>query len=133
MLDLDHLQEMAATLRRNKLRAVLTAFGVFWGIFMLVLMLGTGNGLETGMMRDFSGTATNSFFVWTQRTSKPYRGLPRGRSIQLTNEDVAAIRQEIPDARRGAAQPARRLRQRQHGDPRHEVGGLQRAGRRPAD
>ena len=97
MFDLDHLQEIANALSRNKLRTALTAFGVSWGIFMLVLMLAGGSGLENGARRDFQGTATNSFFIWTQRTSKPWKGLPRGRSFELVNEDVTAIRQSIPE------------------------------------
>lgn len=97
MFDLDHVQEIANALSRNKLRTALTAFGVSWGIFLLVIMLAGGSGLENGARRDFQGTATNSFFVWTQRTSKPYKGLPRGRSFELTNDDVRAIRQSIPE------------------------------------
>lgn len=98
LIDLDHWQEIRATLLRNRLRTLLTAFGVFWGIFLLMVMLGSGAGLRNGVMRGFAGTATNSFFVWTQRTQKAYAGLPAGRRVQLTNADVLAIREKVPEA-----------------------------------
>src|SRR6185295_2272694 len=92
ILDVDHAREIWNALRGNKLRTVLTAFGVFWGIFLLMVMMGSGNGLETGAMQDFAGQAHNSVFMWGQRTSKPYKGFPVGRGIELTNEDVDAVR-----------------------------------------
>lgn len=98
MFDLDNWQEIYASLAKNRLRTALTAFGVFWGIFMLMLLLGSGRGLENGVNSDFTGSATNSFYVWTQRTSKPYRGLPAGRRFQLSNSDTEAIRREVPEA-----------------------------------
>ena len=97
MLDLDHAHEIWTTLRRNKLRTTLTAFGVFWGIFLLMIMLGSGTGLENGAFQGFADGATNSFFVWTQTTTKPYRGLPAGRNFSLDNADVAAIRAQLPE------------------------------------
>lgn len=98
MFDLDNWQEIYSSLAKNRLRTVLTAFGVFWGIFMLMLLLGSGRGLENGVNSDFSGSATNSFYIWTQRTSKPYRGLGPGRRFEMNNQDTAAIRREIPEA-----------------------------------
>jgi len=98
MFDLDHWREIYEVLSANKLRTFLTAFGVFWGLFMLMVMLGSGNGLENGVRKDFSDSATNSFFVWGRATTKPYRGLKIGRPIVLTNEDTAAIRAQVPDA-----------------------------------
>lgn len=98
LLDVDHLREIWNALRGNKVRTALTAFGVFWGILLLMLMMGSGNGLETGAMQEFAGSAHNSVFMWGQRTSKPYRGLPVGRQVQFTNEDVDAVRRKVPAA-----------------------------------
>src|SRR5688572_30259524 len=98
MFDLDRWNEIYATLSKNKLRTFLTAFGVFWGIFMLIIMLGSGQGLQNGVLKMFGGTTTNSFFMWTQTTSMPYKGLPRNRSFNFTNDDVEAIRKQVPEA-----------------------------------
>jgi putative ABC transport system permease protein len=97
LFDLDHWQEIKTAMLRNRLRTALTAFGVFWGIFLLMVMLGSGTGLRNGVTRGFSGGATNSFFIWTQRTQKPYRGMPAGRQIQLDNRDVTAVRDKVPE------------------------------------
>lgn len=96
MFDRDSWQEIFATIRKNKLRTILTCFGVFWGIFMLVIMIGSGRGLENGVTHDFAGSATNSFFVWAQRTSKPYKGMQPGRNFNYNNEDIKALKQ-IPE------------------------------------
>jgi len=92
----DSWQEIFATIRKNKLRTFLTMLGVFWGIFMLVIMLGSGNGLRNGIMNGFAGTATNSFFMWTQQTSKAYKGMKPGRNFNFTMSDAEALRQ-IPE------------------------------------
>ena len=84
MFDFDNWQEIFATIRKNKLRTFLTSLGVGWGIFMLVIMLGAGNGLKNGVMNDFKGTATNSFFMWTQKTTKAYKGMKPGAAIIST-------------------------------------------------
>lgn len=99
IFDLDHWAEIYESLRRNKLRTALTAFGVFWGILMLVLMLGSGEGLSNGIAKRFTGSATNSFFVWTRRTTEPYRGLPPGRTFELNNGDVEALQEQVPELR----------------------------------
>ena len=87
MIDLDKWQEIFNSIRRHPLRTILTALGVFWGIFMLVLLLGAGQGLQNGVEHEFRDDATNS--VWIRRgvTSVPYQGLPKGRRIKFTNED----------------------------------------------
>ncbi|MCG8480753.1 MAG: ABC transporter permease, partial [Spirochaetales bacterium] len=92
MFDSDTWQEIASSVKAHKLRTALTAFGVFWGIFMLVMLMGIGGGLEEGVLRNFSGSAVNSLYVWGERTSLPYRGLQPGRWVELTNEDTAALR-----------------------------------------
>jgi putative ABC transport system permease protein len=91
-MDLDSWYEIWSTLRKNKLRAVLTACGVFWGMFMLMVLLGLGTGLERGVVRSLGGMALHSVYVWSQRTSLPYRGLQPGRYVKLTNQDIAVIR-----------------------------------------
>jgi putative ABC transport system permease protein len=92
MMDLDRWQEIFFTLKQHKLRTALTAFGVFWGIFMLVIMLGAGQSLESGAINGFGGQ-TNTVFIWTGgKTQIPYKGLPTGRRIQLNDEDLAAVR-----------------------------------------
>jgi len=97
MFDIDRWQEILSALKKNKLRTLLTAFGVFWGIFMLIIMLGSGRGLKNGVTSDFGDFATNSCFMWTQRTSVPYKGFPRNRSFNFNNEDIKALRDNIPE------------------------------------
>lgn len=89
----DNWQEIFATIRKNKLRTFLTMLGVFWGIFMLVIMLGSGNGLRNGILKEFAGTATNSFFVWAQQTTKAYKGMKPNRSFNYTVADAEALKQ----------------------------------------
>jgi putative ABC transport system permease protein len=97
MFDLDRWQEIYQVLKKNKLRTFMTAFGVFWGIFMLVIMLGSGNGLENGVTQNFGDLATNSVFIWTQQTTIPYKGFPRGRRFNYQNSDIEALRNSIPE------------------------------------
>lgn len=97
MFDLDHWQEIWAALAKNRLRTLLTAFGVFWGIFLLVVLLGSGNGLSNGVTSGFSGMATNSVFVWAMRTSKPHAGLPAGRRIEFTDDDWQALASQLDE------------------------------------
>ncbi len=99
IFDPDLWQEIFHTLKKNKLRTFMTAFGVFWGIFMLIIMLGSGTGLEHGVTSGMGSFATNSMFVWTQRTSIPYKGFPRGRSFNFRNDDIEALRQNVPEIR----------------------------------
>lgn len=95
MFDSDRWSEIWNTLSRNKLRSFLTAFGVGWGIFMLIVMLGAGNGLSNGVNKAFAGWASNSAFVWTQPTSLPYKGFPRGRFFNFDNQDIELIRNKM--------------------------------------
>jgi putative ABC transport system permease protein len=89
----DNWQEIFATIRKNKLRTFLTMLGVFWGIFMLVIMLGSGNGLRNGVLKEFAGTATNSFFVWAQQTTKAYKGMKPNRGFNYNVGDAEALKQ----------------------------------------
>jgi putative ABC transport system permease protein len=95
LFDIDKLQEIYSTVRKNKLRTLLTGFSVSWGIFMLILLLGSGTGIENGVKAEFKNFATNSIWVHRGQTSKPYKGLQPGRRIQFTNEDYDNIRSSI--------------------------------------
>jgi putative ABC transport system permease protein len=97
MFDRDRWQEIYSTLKSNRLRTFMTAFGVFWGIFMLIIMMGSGRGLENSVFDGFQDFATNSAFIWTRQTTMPYKGLPRGRFWMFDNEDMKALRQNIPE------------------------------------
>lgn len=97
MFDRDKWMEILEALTANTFRTVLTAFGVFWGIFILVILLAAGNGLENGVKKGFSGMATNTMFMWSQTTSKPYKGLPQTREFNFKNGDVAALKENFPD------------------------------------
>ena len=99
MFDLDRWQEIYHVLKKNKLRTFLTAFGVFWGIFMLVIMMGSGDGLRNGVTQNFGDMATNSVFMWTQPTSVPYKGFTRGRRFYYENGDVGALQENVPEIR----------------------------------
>ena len=102
----DALQEILFTLKQNSLRTFLTGFGVFWGIFMLVLLLGAGEGLKHGIEESFSSDVRNSMWINGWKTSVPYKGLAHGRSIQLTEDDVGALKKSVPEIEMIAAEQA---------------------------
>lgn len=95
--DLDTWEEILSTITRNKSRSLLTAFGVFWGIFMLVEMLGGGNGMQDMLSKNFSGFATNSAFIFPGQTGKAYKGFRKGRTWNLETTDIEKLRQTIPE------------------------------------
>ena len=96
MLNKDRWNEILETLNANRFRTLMTAFGVFWGIMILVLLLALTNGLKNGVTKDFGDFATNSIFMWSQSTSKPYKGLPKGRRYNFKIDDVALLKEKIP-------------------------------------
>jgi putative ABC transport system permease protein len=96
---LDGLQEILFTLRQNKLRTVLTAFGVFWGIFMLVLLLGFGRGMQNGVYEDFGSDVLDFIIVWSGDTCIAYHGMGPGRHIRLDDSDVEALRNQVSGIR----------------------------------
>jgi putative ABC transport system permease protein len=96
-LDADKWQEIFHALKKNKLRTFFTAFGVFWGIFMLIIMLGSGKGLNNGTSQGMGDLATNAMFMWTQQTTVSYKGFPRGRRYHFDNEDTQALRDNVPE------------------------------------
>lgn len=99
LFDIDKWSEIWQTLQRNKSRSLLTAFGVFWGIFMLTLLLGGANGFQALLQKNFDGFAQNSYFMMTGKTTKPYKGFQVDRTWMFHLNDLAAIRKEIPEVR----------------------------------
>ena len=99
MFSKDTWSEILEALTANWFRTLLTSFGVLWGIFILVILLAAGKGLENGVKQGFGGMATNSMFMWTQTASKPYKGLPKGRRYNFKTGDVEAIKQNVPNLR----------------------------------
>jgi len=97
MFDLDKWHELVVTLGKNKLRTALTALGVFWGIFMLIVMLGFGSSLEGGVKKNMFGFASNAVYVWARSTSIPHQGLPPGRRVSFTNDDIEVLRKRVPE------------------------------------
>jgi len=95
LFDLDRWQEIWQTITKNKLRSILTAFGVFWGMFMFVAMMGAGAAFEKGVMGGVEGFATNSCFFFADKTSVAYNGFRKGRQWNLKTEDYAAVKQKV--------------------------------------
>lgn len=91
-IDIDTCEEILITITRNKTRSLLTAFGVFWGIFMLVALIGGGQGMQEELKSQFEGFATNSGFIAAQKTSEAYKGFRKGRWWDLEMEDVDRVR-----------------------------------------
>ncbi len=96
MFDIDIWQEILSTIKKNKLRTFLTGFAVAWGIFMLMILLGAGNGLSNGVGSNFEGNAINAMWIWSRETSMPYAGFQSGRSIQLDMDDFDEV-SKMPD------------------------------------
>lgn len=96
MFNRDSWDEILESISANWFRTLMTAFGVFWGIFILVILLAAGNGLGNGVKQGFSGLATNSMFMWSQRTSISYKGLNKGRRFTFKLGDVDALKENVP-------------------------------------
>ena len=111
MFNKERWSEILEALNANRFRTLLTAFGVFWGILILVLLLAMTTGLRNGVTSDFGDFATNSIFMWGQSTSKPYKGLPKGRRVQFKLEDVAMLKEQMPELK--------------YVSPRNQLGGYQ--------
>lgn len=96
MFDRDKWAEVIQVLSNNPFRTAATAFGVMWGIMMLIVMMGSGQGLQNGVTANFS-RVTNCMFIWTQSTTKPYAGFKQGRSFNLRSSDVEFLRSNVPE------------------------------------
>lgn len=97
MFDFDNFREIWSTIKKNKLRTFLTGFSVAWGIFMLIVMLGAGNGLRNGIAYNFRNMATNSVEAWTRYTTKPWKGIQENRSLWFKNEDLTDLKRDFPE------------------------------------
>jgi len=95
LFDIDTWQELYDSISKNKIRSILTMVGVWWGILLLIGLLGSAKGIENKFNRLFGDFATNSVFVWTQSTSKPFKGFQEGRRVRLTLTDVRKIEENI--------------------------------------
>ena len=95
--DIDRFTEIWETLSRNRSRSLLTGFGVFWGIFMLLSLMGGGQGLKAMLTGVLSGFATNSGFIVPGETSMPYKGFRSGRTWSMNLSDIEKLRQSIPE------------------------------------
>ena len=96
-IDLDTYREILDTLTRNKSRSFLTGFGVFWGVFMLVALIGGGQGLKEMLNKNFDGFATNMVMIWPQQTTKPYKGFRKGRWWSMDYKDIDRLHQRVPE------------------------------------
>lgn len=96
-IDIDTYREIIDTLTRNKSRSLLTGFGVFWGVFMLIFLIGGGNGIKEMLTNNFAGFATNTAMVWTRPTTKPYKGFRKGRYFTLAENDMERLKQQVPE------------------------------------
>ncbi|MEI7526114.1 MAG: ABC transporter permease [Mariniphaga sp.] len=94
MFDVDVWQEIFSTIKKNKLRTFLTGFSVAWGIFMLMILLGSGNGLQNGVTEQFSSNSVNIMWMWTGDTSIPFEGMKEGRTIKFNNGDYNFLKEK---------------------------------------
>jgi len=99
MFSRDGWNEILEVLSSNWLRTILTAFGVFWGIFILILLLAAGKGLENGIKQDFGDIATNTMFMWTRTVTKSYQGMAKGRRFNYRLSDVEDIKENVDNLR----------------------------------
>ena len=96
-IDIDSYREIIDTLTRNKSRSFLTGFGVFWGVFMLVVLMGGGKGLKEKLDKNFEGFAQNAVIIGAEQTTKPYKGFRKGRWWAMEYKDIDRLKQKVPE------------------------------------
>ena len=96
-IDIDTYREIIDTLTRNKSRSFLTGFGVFWGVFMLVALMGGGKGLKETLDKNFEGFAQNAVIIGAEQTTKPYKGFRKGRWWAMEYKDIDRLKQKVPE------------------------------------
>ena len=96
LFDIDTWQEVSDSLTKNKVRTVITMIGVWWGILLLIGLLGSARGIENKFNSEFGDFATNSVFIWAQSTSMPFKGFQEGRRPRLKFSQLDKIRNNVP-------------------------------------
>ena len=96
-IDIDSYREIIDTLTRNKSRSFLTGFGVFWGVFMLVALMGGGQGLKEMLYKNFDGFAQNTVLIGAEQTTKPYKGFRKGRWWSMEYKDIDRLKLGVPE------------------------------------
>ena len=96
-IDIDTYREIVDTITRNKARSFLTGFGVFWGVFMLVALMGGGQGLKEMLEKNFEGFAQNTVVIGAEQTTKPYKGFRKGRWWSMDYKDIDRLKQRVPE------------------------------------
>ena len=107
VFDYDTWQEIFSSVKKNKVRTIITVIGVLWGIFIYITLSGSSNGLDNGFDKEFENIAMNSMFIWTQQTSMPYKGFKTGRRPRLKISDAKVLLNNVPDIQYIAPRNAR--------------------------
>ncbi len=107
IFDFDTWQEIFSSIKKNKIRTIITVIGVLWGIFIYITLSGSSNGLDNGFDKEFENIAMNSMFIWTQQTSMPYKGFKTGRRPRLKISDAKVLLNSVPDIQYIAPRNAR--------------------------
>ncbi|MDH3796219.1 MAG: ABC transporter permease [Flavobacteriaceae bacterium] len=97
LFDRNTWQEIFGSIRKNKIRTIITVIGVLWGIFVYIALSGAAKGMDNGFERQFENIAMNSMFAWAQNTSIPYEGFKTGRSLQLKLDDATTLQNRVPE------------------------------------
>ena len=107
IFDYDTWQEIFSSIKKNKVRTIITVIGVLWGIFIYITLSGSSNGLDNGFDKEFENIAMNSMFIWTQQTSMPYKGFKTGRRPRLKISDAEVLLNNVPEIQYIAPRNAR--------------------------